>query len=78
MDRAAFTGGVSNAGHHARHWRSESGQEVLEWSGLLILIAAIFTMLLSLGMAGRLQRAVVCALDQIFQIGLCTLGRPIR
>ena len=44
---------------------------MLEWSGLLILIAAIFTMLWSLGMAGTLQRAVVCALDKIFQIGPC-------
>ena len=62
---------MANAAHHARHWRDESGQDVLEWSGLLVLIAAVFTLLFSIGMAGTLQRAVVCALDQIFQIGPC-------
>ena len=62
---------MSNAGHHGRHWRGESGQEAIEYGGLLILIAAIITMLFSLGMAGTMQRAVVCALDEIFQIGAC-------
>ncbi|MBV9802684.1 MAG: hypothetical protein JO130_05820 [Solirubrobacterales bacterium] len=62
---------MSNAGRHARHRRGESGQEVIEWGGLLILIAAIFTMLLSLGIASQLGQAVVCALDKIFQTGVC-------
>jgi Flp pilus assembly pilin Flp len=62
---------VSKGGHHPRHWRGESGQAAIEYGGLLILIAAIFTMLLSLGMAGTVQRAVTCALDKIFQIGPC-------
>lgn len=54
--------------------REEKGQEVLEWSGLLVLVAAIFTMLFTLGMASRLQSTVVCALDQIFHIGPCAAG----
>lgn len=67
--------------HQARHWREESrrrrwrdesGQEALEWSGLLILVAAIFTMMFALGMPAQLGRAVGCALDEIFHIGLCT------
>jgi len=62
---------MSNGRQQARPWRGESGQDVIEWSGLLILVAAIFAMLFSVGMAGTLQRAVVCALDQIFQIGPC-------
>jgi hypothetical protein len=65
---------VSQGGHHARHWRGESGQEALEYGGLLVLIAAIFAMLLSLGLAGQMSRAVACALDQIFHTGLCTSG----
>ncbi len=60
--------------HQVPRWREEKGQEVLEWSGLLILIAAIFTMLFTLGMGSRLQSAVVCALDQIFQVGPCAAG----
>jgi Flp pilus assembly pilin Flp len=62
---------VSKGRHHARHWRSESGQEAIEYGGLLILIAAIVTVLFSLGIAPMLQRSVMCALDQIFQIGPC-------
>lgn len=55
----------------ARSWRSESGQEVLEWSGLLVLVAAIFTMLFSLGIAGKVAGAVACAVDKILQSGPC-------
>lgn len=47
---------------------------MLEWSGLLILVAAIFTMMFALGMPSQLGRAVGCALDEIFHIGLCTPG----
>ena len=67
----AFTDRVSKGGHHARRWRSESGQEAIEYGGLLILIAAIVTALFSFGIAPMLQRSVMCALDQIFQIGPC-------
>lgn len=65
---------MSTRAHRARRWREEAGQEVVEWSGLLVLIAAIFTMVLALGLPGQLGRAVGCALDKIFHIGLCTSG----
>jgi hypothetical protein len=68
---AAFTGRVPKGGHHAKHWRGESGQEAIEYGGLLILIAALVTMLFSFGIAGMLQRGVTCALDEIFQLGTC-------
>jgi hypothetical protein len=62
---------VSEAREHSRQWRGESGQDVIEWSGLLILVAAIFAVLLSLGMVGQFSQAVECAVDKIFQIGPC-------
>lgn len=62
---------MSKGGHQARHWRGESGQEAIEYGGLLVLIAAILAMLISLGIAGIVQRGIVCALDEIFNTGTC-------
>ncbi len=62
---------MSKGGHQARHWRGESGQEAIEYGGLLVLVAAIITMLFSLGIAGTVQRGIVCALDEIFHTGTC-------
>jgi hypothetical protein len=58
----------------ARHWRGESGQEAIELGGLLVLIAAIFAMLFSIGLAGKVSSAIVCSIDKILQIGPC--GAP--
>jgi hypothetical protein len=55
-------------------WREERGQEVLEWSGMLVLIAGIFTLLFALGIPSQAARAVACAVDQILHAGLCTSG----
>ncbi|MGN6871621.1 MAG: hypothetical protein ACTHMY_24765 [Solirubrobacteraceae bacterium] len=55
-----------------RRWREERGQEVLEWSGVLVLIAGIFMLLFATGLPGKAARAVVCAVDQILHAGLCT------
>jgi hypothetical protein len=57
-----------------RRWREERGQEVLEWSGILVLVAGIFTLLFALGIPGKAARAVACAVDQIVHAGLCTSG----
>lgn len=62
---------MSKGGHHARHWRGESGQEAIEYGGLVVLIAALVAMLLSLGLAGIVQRGILCALDDIFHTGTC-------
>jgi hypothetical protein len=62
---------VSKRGHHAGHWRGESGQEAIELGGLLVLIAAIFAMLFTLGLAGTVQRAILCSIEKILHIGPC-------
>lgn len=41
---------------------------------MLVLIAGIFTPLFAIGIPGRAARAVVCAVDQILHVGLCTSG----
>lgn len=63
---------MANRTHHAKRWREEGGQDVLEWSSLLLLISAIFTLMFALGIPGQLGQAVTCALDKIFRIGPCS------
>ncbi len=62
---------MSTGRQKARHWRDESGQDVIEWGGLLALIAALFAMVFWLGIAGQVSQAVVCAVDKILRIGPC-------
>jgi hypothetical protein len=65
---------VSIRAPKATRWREERGQEVLEWSGILVLVAGIFTLMFALGIPGKAARAVACAVDQIVHAGLCPSG----
>jgi hypothetical protein len=62
-------------------WRrlsGETGQDVIELSGLLILVAAMVAGLFTLGMNTRVSHAVECAVAQILRISDSACSAPGR